>query len=267
MGCCRVYWVKSNPLSIRLPIPRPSPGAGLLRVQGHRARGPESQHPSYRLHVLGPLSLRQSEPARGLLSRCSCKEPTCPPGWAPCPCPVQPCKHSGTLHLTSFPRVCLVSACPSPAASSYLALSAGGTEGVCLCVGFLTFSSRSSIVPTSPATSPSCPPPPFLTPSSFDLVLSRRRCCCYCCCSSPLAVLVVRQDNLDTSFISSPCTIEFAFCFENPSPGKLPRYPPTYPQGQPPKKHRHFVPSRIIPAQLSPPATTKPFDCVRPGLS
>lgn len=38
---------------------------------------------------------------------------------------------------------------------------------VCLCVGFLTFSSRSSIVPTSPATSPSCLPPPFLSHPFF----------------------------------------------------------------------------------------------------
>lgn len=47
------------------------------------------------------------------------------------------------------------------------AVGARGTECVCLCVGFLTFSSRSSIDPTSPASSPSCLLPPFLSHPFF----------------------------------------------------------------------------------------------------
>lgn len=86
--------------------------------QSPRARETESQtdmqRPSDRLHVLDPLSLLQSQhpvSSSGPSAACclwrNCKEPTYPLSWPPCPCPAQPCKHSGTLHLTSFPRVCV----------------------------------------------------------------------------------------------------------------------------------------------------------------
>lgn len=81
----------------------------------------------------------------------------------------------------------------------------------------------------------------------------------------PLALLVVRQDNLDTSFISSPCTIEFTFALRTPRLETHQDTPYIPPPTSTTKKHRHFIPSRIIPAQLNPPATTKTFDCARPG--
>lgn len=112
------------------------------------------QRPSDRLHVLDPLSLLQSQhpvSSSGPSAACclwrNCKEPTYPLSWPPCPCPAQPCKHSGTLHLTSFPRVCL---CLSAYPSLVCEYRRQKCVCVCLCVGFLTFSSCSSIVPTCP---------------------------------------------------------------------------------------------------------------------
>lgn len=51
----------------------------------------------------------------------------------------------------------------------------------------------------------------------------------------PLALLVVRQDNLDTSFISSPCTIEFSFALRTPRLETHQDTPYIPPQRQPPK--------------------------------
>lgn len=84
----------------------------------------------------------------------------------------------------------------------------------------------------------------------------------------PLAVLVVRQDTLDTSFISSPCTIEFTFALRTPrleNNQDTPYIPPTYPQSQPPKNI--VISSHLASFQhnFSPPATTKTFDCARRG--
>lgn len=197
----------------------------------------------------------------------NCKEPTYPLGWGPCPCPAQPCKHSGTLHLTSFPRVCLcLSAYPSLTASRH----GDRVERVCLCVGFLTFSSRSSIVPTSPATSPSCLPPPFLSHPFFFRP---------CPVASPSLLILLLLLLLLSRFPSlvktipthhsfpPPVQLNSHFCFENVSPGKQTRYPLHTLHRQPPKKHRHFIPSRIIPAQLNLSGNSQNVRLRAPGLS
>lgn len=140
---------------------------------------------------------------------------------------------------------------------------------VCLCVGFLTFSSRSSIVPICPCNLAFLPTTTALSLS--PLLLSTLSCRVAVAATAahppppPLALLVVRQDNLDTSFISSPCTIEFTFALRTPRLETHQDTPYIPPQGQPPKNI--VISSQLASFQHSSTLRQQPktFDCARPG--
>lgn len=57
-------------------------------------------------------SARQARPRPAVSAQLQGARPPTHSTWAPCPCSAQPCKHSGTLHLTSIPRVCACACLP-----------------------------------------------------------------------------------------------------------------------------------------------------------
>lgn len=273
----------SSPLSIRLAIPPPrrwytgatEPGSQRNREPDRHAapvRQAPCSGPPLAPPVTTPRQLLQARP-RPAVSGGTARGAHLPTLLAPLSLPgpaLQALWHSAS-HV--FPaRVCL---CLCLSAYPSLVCEYRRQKCVCVCVSvcrvfnlFLSFLHR-----------PSCPChlaflPTTTALSLSPLLLSTLSCRVAVAATAahppppPLALLVVRQDNLDTSFISSPCTIEFTFALRTPrleTHQDTPYIPP--PPTSTIKKHRHFIPSRIIPAQLNPPATTKNVRLRAPGLS
>lgn len=132
------------------------------------------------------------QPVRRPLFLRDCKEPTYPPELGPLSLPGPALQALLALCISCLSRSSVCVCLPiRPWPVSTYRLSARYTERqrervcVCLCVGFLTFSSRSSISPTSPVTSPSLPTTTLLShPFLFRPCLVASPVAAYCCCCS-----------------------------------------------------------------------------------
>lgn len=246
--------------------------------QSLRARKPESQHPPHtQLHVLDPRrSASHSTPSARqarLAADCLCATARSPPTHlATPPVPARPSPASTlALCISRLSRACVCVCLPiRPWLRAYLGTYSSGRKRNRVCVSvcrvfnlFLSFLHRPylpcqlAFLPTTALS---------LSPLLLSTLSCRVAVAAATAAPPPLAVLVVRQDNLDTSFISSPCTIEFTFALRTLA-WKTIKIPPSYPPKSTTKKHRHFIPSRIIPAQLQSSGNNPNVRLRAPGLS